>query len=184
MKTFFMRIIRRLISRPFSFAKTELGSASIEFVILFPLIFTFFFLSVELGLINLRNTYLVRAVDLTVRDLRLGRLVGATHDSLKTEICSKLAIFPDCIDNLMIELRPISKVTWAMPSPNAQCVDRSEEIQPVTTINIGAPDELMLIRVCAVLDPMFPTTGLGLALNRVGTGEIFLVSSSIFVNEP
>ena len=166
------------------FVEKETGSASVEFVILFPIVFMFLIASFELGMLNLRHTMLERAVDLTVRDLRLGNIPSPSQENLRVAICSRAGILPDCLNNLMIELRPISKSTWALPSPNAQCVDRDSEITPVTTVNAGAPDELMLVRACAVLDPLLPTTGLGAAINRTGTGEIFLVSSSVFVNEP
>ncbi len=176
-------MIRRFLGK-LPFLISEAGSASVEFVILFPIIFLFLLAAVELGMINLRYTLLERAVDLTVRDLRLGKIASPSHDVLKKTICKRASVLPDCVNSLLIELRPIDKTTWSLPSANAQCVDRDAAVAPVLTFNPGVPDELMLMRVCAVLDPMLPTTGLGLALNRVGTGEIFLVSSSVFVNEP
>lgn len=167
-----------------AFTESDSGSASVEFVIIFPIIFLFLIAAVELGMLNLRQTMLERAVDLTVRDLRLGKVADPSHLALKTIICNRASILPDCLNNLRIELRPIDKSTWALPNANAQCVDREEEITPVITLNAGAPEELMLVRACAVLDPIFPTAGLGAAISNNGSGEIFLISTSVFVNEP
>lgn len=176
--------LKRYIFSPYRFTKKETGSASIEFVILFPVIFMFLIASVELGMINLRHTLLERAVDLTVRDLRLGKIFNPTQANLREAICDRASILPDCLNNLLIELTPISKTTWEFPSATARCIDRESDVAPVVTVNAGLADELMLVRACAVLDPMFPTTGLGAAITETGTGEIFLISSSVFVNEP
>ena len=42
----------------------------------------------------------------------------------------------------------------------------------------------MLIRACAIVDPMFPMTGLGLSLTKDETGGVQLVTVSAFVAEP
>ncbi len=48
----------------------------------------------------------------------------------------------------------------------------------------GTSNEMMLIRACVMLDPIFPTTGMGFHLPMDGTGAYALVSSTAFVNEP
>ncbi|MEZ5796378.1 MAG: hypothetical protein R3D63_02055 [Paracoccaceae bacterium] len=42
----------------------------------------------------------------------------------------------------------------------------------------------MIVRVCAVQDPFFPTTGLGLQLKADAEGGYQLIAASVFVNEP
>lgn len=160
------------------------GTATVEFVIVFPVIMMLVFQSLEAGWIMVRKTMLDRAVDMTVRDLRLGHLPNPTNDSLRQHICSLTAVINNCTSSLMIELKPIDTSTYSLPSANAPCVDRTAKIQPVTTVQQGAGDNLMLIRVCAVVDLLFPGTGLGLALPKDASGGLDLVSSSAFVNEP
>ena len=166
------------------FLRATEGTATVEFVIVFPVLLMLLFQSIEAGWIMVRYTMLQRAVDVTVRELRLGHLPNPTNDSLRTAICSLTTDITNCSSSLMIELKPIDTATYAMPSANAPCVDRTAKIQPVTTVQQGGGDNLMLIRVCAVIDPLFPYTGLGLALPKDASGGIDLVAASAFVNEP
>ncbi|MDT8856535.1 pilus assembly protein [Paracoccaceae bacterium Fryx2] len=160
------------------------GVATLEFVLVIPLLTTLFMAAFESGLMRTRFFMLEQAVDTTMRELRIGHLPGVDHDKLKTEICDRTVIFPNCENILKIELRPISRATWALPTTQATCVDRSAAIQPVTEFGTGQSGELMLVRVCATLDAMFPTTGIGLALPKDGNGGYGLVVVSAFVNEP
>jgi len=64
------------------------------------------------------------------------------------------------------------------------CVDRSADVQPVLEFDSGAANEMMLVRVCAVFDPFFPTTGLAAQMSLDSTGAYALVATSAYVNEP
>jgi hypothetical protein len=83
-----------------------------------------------------------------------------------------------------VELVPVDTTSWNLPSPNATCVNRGATIQPVTTVTQGTGDEMMIIRACAIVDPLFPGTGLGLDLPKDASGGFALVATSAFVNEP
>ncbi len=165
-------------------ARREDGSATVEFVLTVPLLFTIFMASFESGLLMTRSILLEQAVDRTMRELRLGRLPNATHASLKTEICNRASIVQDCMASILIEMRPINTATWDIPTGAATCADRAEEIQPVTTMNTGQANQIMLVRVCVIQDPIFPTTGIGLNLPKDGNGGYGLLATSAFVNEP
>ncbi len=162
----------------------EAGTATVEFVIAFPVIMMIFFMSFEAGWIMIRQTMLERALDLTVRNLRLGKYTNPTNDSLRTAICSYTSVIANCTSSLMIELTPVNTTTWAMPTLAAPCVDRTQKIQPVTTVQQGSGDEMMMIRVCAVVDLMFPLTGLGLDLPKDASGAFHMIATTAFVNEP
>ena len=162
----------------------EAGTATVEFVLAFPVIMAIFFMGVEGGWITVRETMLERAVDLTVRNLRLGNYTDPTNDTLRTAICSNLTVIANCAASLMIELTPVNTTTWVMPSAAAPCVNRSEKIQPVTTVQQGTGDEMMMIRVCAVVDLMFPLTGIGLDLPKDASGAFHMIATTAFVNEP
>lgn len=176
---------KQTLFRPFSrFSRQERGAATIEFVIWFPLFVTLLLSSVESGLVMVRHVMLERGLDLTVRSLRLGLWTAPEHDDLKAAICDAAGILPDCAASLTLELVPVSTQTWQMPAGPVPCIDRSETIQPVTQLVPGAGNEMMLIRVCAKFTPLFPTTGVGLGLQKDGAGQYALVSASAFVNEP
>lgn len=169
--------LRRLIGR-------ESGAVTVEFVLWFPLFFGVFLSSVESGILMLRYIMLERGLDVTVRDLRIGTLALPDHDDLKREICRNSLILPDCIDSLSVELQRVSTTTWQMPPAPVACIDRSEEVQPVTTVSQGGANDLMLIRVCSKFEPILPTSVLGLSLRNDGAGNYALVAASAFVNEP
>ena len=182
------RILQGLRHKLRSYRKGEDGTASVEFVIMIPAFMTIFMGSFESGLLMTRYVMVERALDITVRDLRLGNFVNPTHGTLKAAICANTVIYPDCNTSMILELIPVDQSTWNLPSTDATCVNRSATVQPVTdetVIDPGQQNELMLIRVCAVFDPLFPTTGLGLRLNRSQQGGGYaLVAASAFVNEP
>lgn len=166
------------------FRRSDAGTATVEFVIVFPAILIIFLSAFEAGFLMIRQVMLERAVDIAVRDLRLGTWSPPTHEELKQAICDRSVIINDCMGVMLLELRPVDKVSWQPLEGQVTCVDRGEEIQPVTTFNGGTGNEMMLVRACAVFDPIFPGTGLGFRLPKDETGGYALVSTSAFVNEP
>lgn len=167
-----------------AFRRREDGTASTEFVVIIPLILGIFMASMESGLVMVRSTLLEQSVDMTMRNLRLGQYANVDGDLLKQEICARTIVFPNCADNIMIEMRRVSTTTFAMPSNPVTCVDREEVVQPVTTLQIGQQNDVMMVRVCIVQDILFPTTGLGLALPKDPSGGIGLIAETAFVTEP
>lgn len=160
------------------------GTATMEFVLMVPVLLAVFLAAFESGLLMVRHTMLDRAVDMTVREVRLGHMMNATHDTLKDMICDHTVVIPNCRSVIRIEMEPISTTTWALPDESPTCIDRAETIHPVTTVNPGLAEEIMLVRVCVVADAMFPTTGIGLGLPKDGNGGYRLIAVSAFVNEP
>ena len=164
--------------------RREDGVATMEFVLVIPLLMTVFMASFESGLLMVRSIMLEQSVDMTMRELRLGHYPLVTHDLLKEKICSTTVIFSDCETSIMIEMERVSTVTWAMPVNPITCVDRAEIIQPVTALQIGQQNDIMVVRVCVVQNAMFPGSGIGLGLSLDANGGYGLVSTSAFVTEP
>lgn len=164
--------------------RREDGTASLEFVLAIPVLMTIFMASFESGLLMTRTIMLEQSVDITMRELRLGHYTLPDADLLKEEICSRTVIFSDCEASITIEMTRINTANWALPTTAVQCVDRSEDVQPVTVLQIGQQNDIMLVRVCVVQDAMFPTTGVGLNLPKDGNGGYGLITSTAFVTEP
>ena len=179
-----IRLIKNFLSQARRLRQREDGNATIEFAIIFPIIVTMFLSAFEIGILMTRHVMLERAVDLTVRELRLGKIIAPTQDDLRTLICDRAQIVPRCMQSLLIELRPVSTVTWAPLGSDTTCKNRDSNISPVVALNPGASHEMVLVRVCAVFKPVFPSTKLAISLNRDELGGYALVSSSAFVNEP
>ena len=182
---------RRLLRRRLRAVAREDGNASVEFAMLFPLFLVVFISSIESGLMSLRFVMLDRSVDLAVRELRLGMAIefsdisaAEAHDVLKERICDKTLMIPDCDNVLFLELISVNSDVWNIPAPNAECVDRTGLINPTLNFNPGVPNEMMIVRACAVVDPLVPDFGLGARFLKDESGGVALIASSAFVNEP
>lgn len=173
--------LRSFIDR---FWRDESGTSTIEFVIIVPVFFTFMFMGVELGVTMTRQVMLDRAVDISVRDLRLGRLSNPNLTTLRKSICDAATGLQDCETNLFIELRRVNMTTWNYPTARPGCINRAEQITPPDEITGGGSNDLMILRACLIIDPLFPTSpmGMGLPLDASGGYQLFAISA--FVNEP
>lgn len=173
--------IRRALRR-------EDGTATVEFVVMVPLILLIFMSSFESGLLMTRQVLLERAVDMTMRELRLGHypdLAGeALNRKLKTEICDRTIIFTDCMKNITLDLDRISTTSWVFPTDIIQCVNRASPYVPVTDLNAGQQNDLMLVRVCVSLQAIFPGMRLSVAMPLDRLGNYVLLARSAFVVEP
>lgn len=177
-------MIRALLSRLRRYRRSDDGSATIEFAITFPSLLFLVLSSVELGFVTLQHAMLERAMDMTVRDIRLGTGTAPQHDEIKDRICARAGFIADCSDNLRLEMIQVDPRAWASPPANPDCTDQSEDVEPVRNFINGQNNELMILRACAKIEPVFPTTGLGANMAKDGAGFYALVSTSAFVQEP
>lgn len=165
------------------FFRGEQGGGAIELVLVLPIAMGVFTAAMESALYITRSIMLDRAVDMTVRNLRLGGYVNPDAELLKTEICDRLSIIPNCRRDIRIEMRSVSTTTWNFPTFAVNCIDREENIVPADVAAPGAENELMLMRVCVRERAMFPGAGIGDGLAGPN-GRYRLVSVAAFVNEP
>ncbi len=174
----------RIPKAPGRWFAREDGSATIEFVLLFPLLMYLFLSSIEVGVYLMRSVLLDRAVDINVRALRLGTLSPATSDELRRRICNDALVLSNCEQTMTIELTPISTTTWDFPTEQVTCVNRDSNIDPVVEFNFGTQNEVMLVRACVITDPFFNSTPLVMDMPLDATGGYAIASVSTFVNEP
>lgn len=177
----FLRPVSAFLGR---FRRSEDGTATVEFALTFPIVMFTMVSAIELGMVSLHHSMLERAMDLTVRDIRLGTGTAPQHDEIKTLICQRAAFIGDCDSNLRLEMVQVNPRNWMNLSPVPDCTDKSEEVAPVRSFVNGMENELMILRACAKINPMFPTSGLGKNMIKDGAGQYSLVSSTAFVQEP
>lgn len=171
------RALRRLLGR-------EDGAATVEFVLLFTPMVMIMTMGAEAGLLNLRHVMLERGLDIAVRTVRLGPATPPDHDEFKQMICENALLLPDCENALKVEMRRVSKEHWNVLDGPAECRDRSEEVKPPKQYKPGAPSDLMLVRACIKMRPLFPTAGLGAQLHKDANGDYAAIATGVFVNEP
>jgi hypothetical protein len=173
-----------LKSRFWRRARREEGTATIEFVIVVPVILTIFMASVEAGFYMAKHVMMERGLDMVIRDVRLGRIPNINHNVLRARLCEATPILNNCGTILKVEMRPVSTATFNMPTLPATCIDRGESSEPLADFVPGESDELMVVRICAVQDPIFPSTGIGLQLRADAQGGYQMIAASLYVVEP
>lgn len=167
------------------FARRESGGVTAEFVLLFPAFIFIMLASIEASIYMARHVMLDRGVDFAVRELRLNTDDPPTFAEFKSRICSETMMIQNCEDVVQVELVPVDMTTWAGVTGAARCRDLSSTIDPINVTNYttGDNNQLMMVRVCALYDPVMPTTPMGLGL--VATqGKHAIIVTSAFVNEP
>ncbi|WP_208348444.1 TadE/TadG family type IV pilus assembly protein [Pseudaestuariivita rosea] len=169
------------------FGKDEQGTATLEFVLAFPLIMTIFLASYEASFTMLKGVFLERSTDIAVRQLRLGNPNLTNAEDLEGFICSQLSIVADCDESIEVALQSVDTATWSPRPTNIPCRQRNEEIVPLLqpTFDSGASNELMFVRVCVKIKPFFGNaTAFGLGEIRPAGADFNIIATTAFVNEP
>lgn len=176
--------IRKMSTLWRSFKQDESAAATVEFVVVFPVIIWLVFSTLEAGWLMTQQTMLGRGLSMAVREVRLGINGTVTYNTIKASICENAMILRDCDTALHLEMVPLSD---PISSAAATCVDRAPlAIEPVLNWVEGSRliPEIMVLRVCFVVDPLIPGAGLGAALPVDSTGGFHMVQYSAFANEP
>ena len=167
-----------------SFQRSRSGATALEFALIAPLLFSLVFSTFEAGWMMTKTMMLDRALNATIRQVRVGG-PGAptTQDLFKKKVCDEAMVLPDCVNAITVEMTEV-KTASDFPTANATCVDRGSKIKPVVVFNTGSRSSIMFVRVCIVTDPFTPLFGLGLQFAKDSKGGYSIVSSSAFMNEP
>ncbi|MCF6305176.1 MAG: pilus assembly protein [Rhodobacteraceae bacterium] len=165
------------------YLRANRGNATVEFVLIFPVLIWIVFSTFELGWMTTRQMMLDRGVSLTIRDLRLGKIPNPTHEALKDLVCDRATILRDCKNSIFMELVPMT-LSAGLPQTSTQCIDRTGQITPVENFTAGLEEDIMFVRVCVVVDPLMPGMGIGAGLNQLSGGGFAMVAYSAFKLEP
>jgi Flp pilus assembly protein TadG len=171
------------------FRERDDGNATIEFVILFPAFIFLFLTGFEAGYYMVRNVVLERATDIAIRDVRLSNGAIPNWADLKQRICNEAAIIPDCEQTIQIEMQVLPKTPGGVASVAngpIRCIDTGAPpgANQQGAYAVGAENQLMLVRICSLSQPLFPTTGIGVGMKKDAQGNYALVTTTAFVNEP
>jgi Flp pilus assembly protein TadG len=180
-----MIFFKRLMRLSKRYRKTDDGTATLEFTLLFPFFIYIILGGAEIGYYTVSSTMLSRGLDIAMRDVRLGHMDDVTVGTLKTAVCGHATYVNNCESNIRIALEPVTAKNFTPPSNYAECLDRSSSsTQPATEFKTGTGNELMLVRACVIVDPMFPTSWLGAQMQKTPGSGYAIVATSGFVNEP
>lgn len=177
-------MIRRLASLLRRFRRGEDGSPTVEFVLVFPAFMVLMVSAFEVGILMTRQMMLERGLDVSVRAVRLGMWESVDDEELRMMICDRASIIPDCMNQVKVEMIRLDPESWSNPPLRPDCVNRGEEVEPNRNFQQGGNHELMMLRVCALFDPVFPNFGVGVRIKEQRGDHYALVSTSLFVMEP
>lgn len=175
-------MIRSLRSRIKSFTREERGSMVIPFALWTPVFLILILSSIELGTVTIRQTALERALDDTVRDIRLGSVSDPVE--IKQAICDGAAVLPGCMSTLHLEMVSLDMRDWDGIIDAADCADTTLNVTPHRSFQNGGTNEMMLLRVCYKYQPITPAGTISSSLAKDSEGYTALVVSTAFVHEP
>lgn len=185
-------MIRRFLHKIRTFRRKEDGNATIEFVFWFPIFIMTTYSAVEVGIGSFNLANLERALDETIRDVRLNNLEkyttntddGWTHTILKDAICDKAAVVSNCKEMLALEMTRVDPFVGNTLDPNPFCVDTPASIRQNQIFVPGASDELMIVRACLEVKPLWWGTTMGIIARQNPNGIYELHATTVFVYEP
>lgn len=123
----------------------------------------------------------------------------ANHNYIKDLVCAEAEASSfakegsnslACENTLRISLTPVDSTT-GLPSSDLQCVDRTGPVEPILDLpnidpglrNVADAKNIMYMRVCLVIDPIFPA-GWILPFETDGSGGLIIAVDSAYINEP
>lgn len=174
----------RLTAALSRFRRDESGSATIEFVLYFTVLFVILATSVEIANINLRHAMLERGVDIAVRDIRLSTGAVPTYQEVRTRICEEANVLDECESNLMLEMKQVDPEDFATLPEAPDCINAEQTPRPVRQFQPGQDNDLMLIRACLRYKPMLPAAPFAKGIDLDEDGYAKLIVRSAFVQEP
>ncbi|MEO1100357.1 MAG: TadE/TadG family type IV pilus assembly protein [Pseudomonadota bacterium] len=164
------------------FWRSERGATAVEFAMVGPVFFAILFSMIETGWMMAKTAVLDEAVAVISRQIYTGQ--APTKAAIEAAICEKAFVFHDCVNNINVEITPISAFS-APPTTDVECLDSADtSFTPAVNYATGSESQTMFMRVCITTDVLTPGLGVGLALGKTSTGRFQLVSSTAFQNEP
>lgn len=171
------------------FRRREDGTATIEFVFWFPFFLYVTYSGMDMGLLSFHHADLERALDTTIREVRLNRLPEGedewTHDLLKEMICDR-AIIDNCSAHLALEMKSIDPRVGNQLNDIPYCVDTPATIRDPDQVDFdrGTSNELMIIRACLEVTPAWGFSMMGELAQPAADGQWQLHATTVFVHEP
>lgn len=177
--------MQRLTKTLRQFARDDTqGAATLEFVLLLPFFLIIVFMTVEVGILTGRTVLLKRGVSIATRDIQLGINQTVDEEQFRRTVCSNAFLIDTCFADLKVEMIRIDN-TIGQNRGAVACRNRIEpDLEPAVAFEAGGSDDIILVRACLIVDPVFPGTGLGASLARDELGGGYaIIAKSAFQNE-
>lgn len=169
------------------FLKDQNGASVVEFTILFPLFIVMIFGTFEAGWLMTKHMWVERGLDVAMRDVRLANTDATDYDEIRDRICSYIGGIDNCANNIILSAEKIELGEPVDQTPS-ECIDRTDdgaaEYFPSDGFTVNGATNLILMKLCVVVDPLIPNFGLALLLPLDESGGYRIRAASAFLNEP
>jgi Flp pilus assembly protein TadG len=161
--------------------KAREGAAAVEFAMVAVPFFVLLFSLLELGLVFMIDAVAENAVTDATRLIRTGQAHEQKFDAakFKAAFCDNMGVFKsDCGSRTTIDVRVVSSFAVDNKGVDAD----GDGIPDKDSYNDGDAEDLILVRIW-YRQPMIAPS-LTQATNSGGTGEVVILSTTAFRNEP
>ena len=155
------------------------GSAAIEFAALAPLIIALTVGGMQVGAIYFAQTELARITNAASRNVMLGGAINQTAAQFQSSLCANLAAIFSC-SGLMVSLTPQPSYSSIGTTPPTLTFDSHGAVTNVFPYDPGTYGDIMVLQVMYLL----PVVSGPLFKFSTSSGQVFLVSTIVFKNEP
>lgn len=164
------------------FKRDKNGSSLVEFGFIALPFLAVLIAIFETTLIFFTQSALETGVANAARAIRTGQVQadGITEAQFKGMVCSSLAGYLDCNNNVTVDVRSFSDFA-SVALPDA-LDDETRELNPDTEFSPGGTSEVVVVRVFYVWDMVTPDHFTGLS-NMAGTKRL-IAAAAAFRNEP
>jgi Flp pilus assembly protein TadG len=172
-------------SRRRGFIKSRNGSSAVEFAIIAPIFLALTFAILEAGFFFFIQSATEAANAKAARLIRTGQAQAGGFDKAAffDEVCDVVKLFGDCNTRLTVEVKRYNSFAGlAADAGAATCRDANQAAIDAMDYQAGASREIIRVRVCYMHKALTP--GIGLNLAKAQNGEVKMISTSIFRNEP
>lgn len=167
------------------FAGCRRGTSAIEFALVAPIFFALTFATVEAGYFFFVESAVDAASAKAARLIRTGQAQNNTIDrnAFFNEICDVVGLFGDCEDKLTVDVARYSSFAALAADMSAPvCRDADPSTVDAIPYQTGGARDIVRVRVCYLYTNTTP--GIGLDLEKAAGGEVKMMSTTIFRNEP
>ncbi len=160
------------------------GTAAVEFALLAPVFFGLLLAIFETGMFYFVNSAVKLANENAARAIRTGQAQGAMSQAqFFDEICNVVKVFGNCDEKLAVEVKRYDDfAALAADTAGVTCRDSSDPDGVSTAYEPGDSYDIIQVRVCFLQRTFTPFIGTN--FDHTGDGNMKLVSTVIFRNEP
>ncbi len=143
------------------FGRDQSGTSTVQYVLMIPLVFAILLLALDSGLSTMRAALMDRAMDMTARSIRNGTLASPTIGNIRTDLCARMTMFPNCATTLKVQIYSVERATFTMPATTPACADSGSAVAPVRRYTPGGASNLAVVRACMEISTFTPTGLIG-----------------------